>query len=162
MEIDEAKIKQMISDAHDQRELDNQYQVSPIPMHTHNGSDASSISLRHAADYGMSKGAYFTKEVDNLNSGTAKTINWNAGNKQKITTTGSCTITFANPQGPCNLVLRVIHENSATVYTYVWPTTVKWVLGAVPATTNTANAIDIISFYFDGANYYGAGLTNFS
>lgn len=104
----------------------------------------------------------FNSEVDNGNSGTSKNIDWTAGQKQKITSTGSCTITFTAPLGPSNLTLRIIHENSVTAYAYTWPATVKWPGGTKATTTNTANAIDVVSFYYDGTNYYGVGSSNFS
>jgi hypothetical protein len=108
--------------------------------------------------------AYFI-EFDNGNSGTSKTIDWTAnGNKQKITTTGSCTVTFTNPTGPCNLIIRIVHEASTTAYTYTWPATVKWPSGSSGklATTNTSGSVDIVSFYFDGTNYNAQGAANFS
>lgn len=105
----------------------------------------------------------FQGEVNIGDSGTDKTIDWTAGQKQKITTTGSCTLTFdPAPLGPSNLVLRIIHENSASVYTYTWPGTVKWPGGTAPTTTNTAVAVDIISFYYDGTNYHGVDNADFS
>lgn len=94
--------------------------------------------------------------VDNGNSGASKTINWTTGGIQKITTTGSCTVSFTAPLNPCTLVLKIIHEASATSYTYVWPGTVKWQSGTAPTTTNTSGAVDVISFFYDGTNYYGA------
>ena len=107
--------------------------------------------------------AYFT-ETDNGNSGTTKTIDWTLSNKQKITTTGSCTLTFTAPGGPCNLVLRIVHEASATAYTYTYPATVKWPGGSANklVTTNTSGAVDIVSFYYDGTNYNAVGTPNFS
>jgi hypothetical protein len=108
------------------------------------------------------RNATFNTEVNNGNSGTGKTIDWNAGNKQTIVTTASGTLTFIAPSGPCNLLLRIVHEASATAYTYGYPATVKWSGGTKPSTTNTSGAVDIIAFYFDGTNYYGAGSTNFS
>lgn len=108
------------------------------------------------------KTATFNGEVDNGNSGTSKTIDWTAGNKQKITTTGSCTLTFTAPAGACNLLLRIVHEASATAYTYTWPGTVKFPGNTDPATTNTSGAVDIVSLYYDGTNYYGVGSLNFS
>jgi len=105
---------------------------------------------------------FFASEYNNGNSGASKTIDWKAnGNKQKITTTASCTLTFTAPDWPANVQLKVIHEASATAYTYTYPATVKWSWG-VPPTTNTSGAVDIISFYFDGTNYYGAWTLNFS
>lgn len=106
--------------------------------------------------------ATFDAIVDNGNSGTSKTIDWTTGNKQKITTTGSCTLTFTAPSGVCNLVLEVVHEASATAYTYTYPANVKWAGGTKPTTSNTSGAIDIISFFYDGTNYFGVGSLLFS
>ena len=108
------------------------------------------------------KTAVFNGEYDNGNSGTSKTIDWNNGQKQKITTTGSCTLTFTAPAGPCNLLLKIVHEASATSYTYTWPASVKFPGNTDPTTTNTSGAVDIVSLYFDGTNYYGVGNANFS
>jgi hypothetical protein len=105
---------------------------------------------------------YFTY-TDNGNSGAAKTINWSTGGPlQKITTTGSCTITFTAPTGPSTLTLIIVHEASATAYTYTWPGTVKWPSGSAIATTNTSGAVDVMSCKYDGANYYCIPGTNFS
>ena len=41
--------------------------------------------------------AAFSSEYDNGKSGTSKTIDWNNGNKQRITLTGNCTLTFTAP-----------------------------------------------------------------
>lgn len=108
------------------------------------------------------KTATFNGEYDNGNSGTSKTIDWNNGQKQKITTTGSCVLTFTAPAGPCNLLLRIVHEASATAYTYTWPASVKFPGNTDPATTNTSGAVDIVSLYFDGTSYFGVASLNFS
>jgi len=138
------------------------YNKAKVPFHTHNGADATQLNLKDFQRLEMAKGAYFTIEINNGDSGNTKTIDWTIGNKQKITTTASCTLTFTNPIGPCNLVLRVIHTTNANAYVYTYPSTVKWPSGVKPVTTNTSGAIDIITFYFDGTNYWGAGLLNFS
>lgn len=139
------------------------------------GGTASGEDLYLESTANATKGTIFSKDnhefqttatfdaiVDNGNSGTADTIDWTAGNKQKITTTGSCTLTFTAPANPCSLQLKIIHENSASAYTYTWPATVKWPSGTAITTTNTANAVDIVSFLYDGTNYYAVGNTNFS
>jgi hypothetical protein len=120
------------------------------------------IAMQSRVNFGA-KTAYFT-ETDNGNSGTSKTIDWTTSNKQKITTTGNCTLTFTAPDGPCSLVLRIVHEASATAYTYTYPATVKWPGGAAGklTTTNTSGAVDIVSLYFDGTNYNATGLATFS
>lgn len=162
MEYTQQQIEQIAQGMIDKHAFDGQYSVPTVPFHVHNGQDASSLSLSNFSQLNMSKGAYFTREIDNGNSGTAKTIDWTVGNKQMITTNGNCTLNFNNPLGPANLILRVIHANNATAYTYTYPSSVKWPSGTKPATTNTANAVDILAFYWDGSSYWGSGLLNFS
>lgn len=99
---------------------------------------------------------------DNGNSGASKTIDWTKGNKQSLTTTGACTLTFTAPSYPCSLQLIITHNNSATVYNYTYPVSVKWSDGIKFATTNTANAVDILSFLYNGTYYYAAGNAHFS
>lgn len=108
---------------------------------------------------------YKTVTADSLysngNSGTSKTINWNNGQKQKITMTGNCTFTFTNPLGPCNLVLEVLQDVTGG-RTIVWATSVRWSGGAIPNLTNTANRTDLVSFFFDGTYYLGSIIKNFN
>jgi hypothetical protein len=97
----------------------------------------------------------------NGNSGASHTIDWTAGNVQSITTTASCTLTFTAPTGPCHLTLKITHEASATAYTYTWPAAVKWPSGTAISCTNSSGAVDMVSIYYDGTNYYATGLNNF-
>lgn len=103
--------------------------------------------------------AYFT-ETDNGNSSTADTIDWTLSNKQRSTLTGNVTYTFTAPPGPCNLILKIL--TGAGSFTATWPATVKWSAGAAPTITTTASRADIISFYYDGTNYYGSYVQNFT
>lgn len=105
--------------------------------------------------------AYFGSEVDNGNSGAADTIDWGAGNKQKSTLTGNCTFTFTAPDGPCNLVLKLVQDGTGS-RTVTWPASVKWPAGTAPTLTTDAAAVDIITFYFDGTSYFGAALLGFA
>lgn len=104
--------------------------------------------------------AYFT-ETDNGNSSTADTIDWTLSNKQKSTLTGNCTFTFTAPPGPCNLTLKLVQDATGSRLV-TWPAAVKWSGGTPPTLTTTASRIDIISFYYDGTNYYGASVLNFT
>ena len=103
---------------------------------------------------------YFT-ETDNGNSSTADTIDWGASNKQKSTLTGNVTFTFTAPAGPCNLILKLVQDATGS-RTVTWPASVKWSGGTAPTLTTTASRIDIISFYYDGTNYYGSYVLNFT
>lgn len=90
----------------------------------------------------------FNTEYNAGNSGTTKTIDFNNGQKQKLTFTGNCTITFAFPTGVGNYVLRGIGDG--TTRTVTWPAGSKYpnaVGPLAPLTSGTA----IYSIYYDGA-----------
>ena len=107
-----------------------------------------------------SKNIYFT-EYDNGNSGTSKTVDWAAnGHKQKITMTGDCTFTFTAPAGPCNLLLKKIQDGTGSRIP-TWPAAVKWPGGTKPVHSG-ASKTDIVSFYYDGTNYYGVANMDFA
>ena len=100
----------------------------------------------------------FEEEVNNGNSSTADTIDWGAGNKQRSTLTDNCTFTFTAPAGVTNVILKLIQDGTGS-RTVTWPASVKWPGGTAPTLSTAAGAIDIVSFYFDGTNYFGqAGL----
>jgi len=100
------------------------------------------------------KTATFVDEHDDGNSSTSDAIDWREGMKHKSTLTGNCTYTFTAPAGPCNLMFRVVQDGTGS-RTVTWPNTVKWPASTAPTLTTSANAIDIVAFYFDGTNYYG-------
>lgn len=93
-------------------------------------------------------------EVDAGNSGAADTIDWSACAAQKSTLTDNVTYTFSNPVTGGTYVLRVL--TGAGSFTVTWPATVKWAGGVAPTITTTASRMDLISFYYDGTNYYGS------
>ncbi len=98
----------------------------------------------------------FGAELDNGNSGLLATINWRNNQKQAITLSANCTITFTAPLGVGNFMLRAINFGA---FTPTWPATVLWSGGTEP--TWTASGTDIIGFYYNGTNYYGAANTDF-
>jgi hypothetical protein len=86
------------------------------------------------------------------------TIDWGAAQKQSVVLNGDCAFTFTNPDGPCNLMLKVTHAANTTTYTPTWAggsTNVDWPAAEAPEFTQTSGSVDIIAFYFDGAIYYG-------
>lgn len=89
------------------------------------------------------------------------TIDWNLGNKFKFTFGAyNETFTFTDPSKPGNFILLLIQDTSGS-RTVTWPASVKWPGGVAPTLSIDADATDIISFYFDGTNYYGIGTVNF-
>lgn len=106
-------------------------------------------------------GLVFTnKSLTTVTTGAAPAVNWTNGNSQQLTLSANATPVFTAPAGPCGLTLRIVQGGSP--YTVTWPATVKWAGGAAPVISTGSGAIDIVSFYFDGTNYYGSFLQNFS
>lgn len=103
----------------------------------------------------------FRGEYDNGNSGATATINWNEGQKQAITLNNSPTLTFVHPPEACNVLLRIIQDGTGN-RNITWPTGVLFPGGQDPNLTNGGGAIDIVSFYYDGLQYYGVDSSNFS
>lgn len=109
----------------------------------------------------MAKEIGFDAEYNNGNSGTSKAINWRNGNKQKITMTGNCTLTFAAPTiGVGHFQLKVIQDGTGS-RTITWPT-IKWAYGVAPTLSTAASSIDIITLYYDGSAWYGSYATGFA
>jgi hypothetical protein len=97
-------------------------------------------------------------EKDNGNSGTAKTIDLKMSNKHKLILTGNCILTLTAPSNPCSLTLKLIQDATGS-REVTWPSAVKWPGGSEPTLSTDANAVDIVSIYYDGTNYYAmAGL----
>lgn len=91
---------------------------------------------------------------------TSKAIDWNNGNKQKITLAPSSgnniTLTFTDPPGPTDVKIEVIQDGSGS-RTVTWPASVKWPgNGQAPTLSSGAGDIDLIAFYFNGSTYYAA------
>ena len=105
-----------------------------------------------------------------VQSGTdAVSINWSLGNKYHLLMENNSTVTFAtNPINPCNLLLKVAQGNGGSkVITWaVTSGTIYWAGGGVlntdePTLTTTDDKTDILTFYFDGTNYFGVASLNF-
>lgn len=99
-------------------------------------------------------------ETDAGNSGTSDTIDWSLNSSQKSTLTGNVTYTFSNPQTGGAYVLRVL--TGAGSFTVTWPSSVKWAGGSAPTVTTTASRMDLFNFYYDGTNYYGSYVQNYT
>jgi hypothetical protein len=88
-------------------------------------------------------------------SGAALGINWNNGNCQKLRLTGNCVFTFTNAVAGRTYLLRIAQDGAGN-RTATWPAAVHWPGGTAPTLTVTANKVDIIAFYFDGATFFGS------
>ena len=106
----------------------------------------------------------FAAETANtIGNGATGTIDWGSSQKQKVTITGTgITCNFTNPRGPCNLLLKVVQGDGSDVIA-TWDGDIKWPGNDTVPTLSTGNGdIDIISFYFDGNNYFGVASLDFA
>jgi hypothetical protein len=105
----------------------------------------------------------FASEFDNgSQAGPSYTVDWNEGQKQLITLTGNITtMTFTVRGGVGNFLLRVVQDGTGS-RTITWPASIKWPGGSPPTLSTGANAEDIITFYYNGTDYYGVASLNFS
>jgi hypothetical protein len=101
----------------------------------------------------------YGKEVQNIASGVPLTIQWNRGQKQRVELRGDADMTWAPPDGACNIMLRLIQDDIGG-WTPTIPCNVHWQAGTLPTWTTTANAVDVISCYFDGTNFHCTALLN--
>ena len=102
-----------------------------------------------------------TLQTDSSTSG-AVTFDWSSDTKLKITLTENITgITMTAPAGPGNFMLEIVQDSTARTMTG-WPATVKWVDGVEPVISIGSGDVDILSFFYDGTNFYGSFLQDFS
>ena len=105
---------------------------------------------------------YFDAETANtIGNGATGAIDWTVNQKQKVTITGTgITCNFTNPPGPCNLTLKVVQGDGSDVIAN-WDGDIKWPSGTAPTLSTGNGAIDILSFYWDGTNYFGVASLDF-
>jgi hypothetical protein len=104
------------------------------------------------------QGASLTNDIGNV--GTSATVNWNDSNNQSLTLIGSTTLTFSNPLSGANYQLEIT-QGGVGSYTITWPT-IKWMNATPPTLSTVVGRVDIVSLYYDGANYYGTYALNFA
>jgi hypothetical protein len=91
---------------------------------------------------------------------TGSTINWNptVGANAAITLTQNSTLSFSSTPAPGSYGTLVITQDATGSRTLTLPFTANIVLGSTSTTTvvlsTTANAKDILNFYYDGTNCY--------
>ena len=88
------------------------------------------------------------------NSSTAITLALTNGTVQIITLTGNATITMPTATSGKSFVMMLKQDGTGS-RTVTW-STVKWAGGTAPTITSTASRQDILSFFADGTNWYGA------
>tara|TARA_Y100000593_G_scaffold24227_2_gene48117 strand:- start:16607 stop:18232 length:1626 start_codon:yes stop_codon:yes gene_type:complete len=122
------------------------------------------VRFTDGGDVKVTNVVYFAAETANtIGDGATGVIDWNVSQKQKVTITGTgITCNFTNPPGPCNLMLKVIQGDGSDVIG-TWDSDIKWPANGTAPTLSTGNGdIDILSFYFDGTNYFGVASLDFA
>ncbi len=146
-----------------------------MPVHAHDGSEGSGgvlsgVDFELVDDLTPQLGGELDAQNHSIGfteqtvTGTAGTtdIDWKLGNKMKFNFgPGTENITFTDPSNVCNLLLS-LHHGTVNSGTITWPSSVKWVGGTEPDLTTTSGGIDIVSFYFDGTDYFGAASLAFA
>ncbi len=91
------------------------------------------------------------------------TVDWGNGNHMDFTFGAfNETFTFTAPAKP-GVYTMSLKQDSVGSRTATWPATVKWPGGTAPTLTTTATTgYDIISFRYDGTNYYATSTLDFS
>ena len=91
------------------------------------------------------------------------TIDWKNGNHMDFTfgaTNETFTFTAPSSSGVYTISLK---QDSVGSRTATWPATVKWAGGVAPTLTTTASTgYDLITFRYDGSNFYGVPTLDFS
>lgn len=102
----------------------------------------------------LDKTIYFFGEVDAGDSSGAVTLDLNQGNKHYIKLVGDVTLTFTDPVGPTNFILRVEQDGTGGHELTLPSGRVLWPDGNEQAISLTAGAICLYGLYFDGTQYY--------
>lgn len=129
------------------------------------GLDLNSNVISDVADPAAAQDAATRNYVDTPlamnaagNSGASITLDFERMITQAVTMTDNCTFTFNNPDSGGTYLVKLT-QGGAGSYTATWPASVKWVGGAAPTLSTAVGAIDIMTFFYDGTNYFGnAGL----
>jgi hypothetical protein len=97
-----------------------------------------------------------TNYTETLYSATGNTsVSLSNGTIQKITTSGSTTVTLpASVSGKSFTIL--VSYAAADALAWAGGSTLKWAGGTTPTATSTTGKIDIFNFYQDGTNTYGS------
>lgn len=94
--------------------------------------------------------------VQTLTDGSTITWDVSQGVNSVVTLAGTGrTLSITNPTAGHYYTIRIIQDGAGSKTITTWPTNTKWPGGIGPTLTTTASRYDIVTFYYDGTNYYG-------
>lgn len=102
-----------------------------------------------------SSGSGVSKAVQTLTDGS--TITWNANNglNSTITLHGNRALAISNPVAGYLYRIRIKQDSVGNRTITDWPDSTLWPTGTPPTLSTTANAVDLVTFYYDGTYFYG-------
>ena len=125
------------------------YNTDSSRFQFYNGS-----TWKNVGDNGSSTGNIYT--IQTLTDGT--TVTWNAANGNngylELTGTGR-TLSITNPVAGQTYRVKIKQDNTGNRTITTWPTDVLWPSGNPPVLSTVPGSIDMVTFYYDGTNYYG-------
>lgn len=116
------------------------------------------------ADFNITaaKTVTFGAAPDAQTTGGAVTIDWSAGQKHTLTLSSNATsVAFTAPPGIGNFMLVIKQSGAANFTVAGWAASVKWPGGTAPVITTGSGKVDVLSFYWDGTDYWGQYAQNF-
>jgi hypothetical protein len=117
------------------------------------GIGTASIDAKLEVNGAMMANTMVNKSLHTVNSATNVTLNWNNGNKQKITLGHNVTFTFTNPTNGVGSFTLILQQDSVGSRTVTWPASVKWPGGTAPTLSTASNKVDVVTCIYDGTNY---------
>lgn len=94
-------------------------------------------------------------------SGASLTVDWSASYTHKRTLALASAFTFSNPKDGQS-ILFVIEQDGTGGWTPSFTDTILWRGGSEPTWSIGADEIDIVTFLYDGTDYYGSAVHAFA
>jgi len=95
---------------------------------------------------------------------TQQTVSYNSTTTTASMTFGAGnigTFAFTDPTNPCNVLLMIIQDGTGSRTVTAWDADILWAGGSAPTLSTAANAVDIVTFYWNGTKYYGVASLDF-
>jgi len=141
-----------------------------ISQHAHTGGgDGNQLGASSFADFALGRDklnkalGIYPQPSALVPSGGTQTIDFALGSIATLdlgSASGDVGVTLSNPI--TGITYRILIIQGATARDVVWPASVKWPQGQKPIITETNDAIDMVTLYYDGTNYFGSWNSDFT
>jgi hypothetical protein len=112
--------------------------------------------VNHLIAFGQGASKYHA--VGNITGTTS--LDWDNGNNQSVTLTGSVILGFSNPIAGGNYGISIT-QGGVGGYTIAWAG-VLWANATPPVLSAAVASVDFVNLVYDGTNYYGTFGNNFA